>query len=422
MRARKFIKFIIYCFIAIIFTLINSCSPTTHLDKMNLSSALAFNDNSFTNSAIVYHETKDSSLVFFDIEQKNLLYKKESEEFTALLKVHYDFFPSYNTTTILDSATKFIQYTGSANEQDTVDHFYFKCLMGSIGLLKITYTDLNRSKSISMIVNVDKTDTLSRQFWLLQQQFPSVKNYIHRDAHFTLNYAWPHQDVMYVHCYFKNYPLASPPFKLTNDFFDYTCDSSFTIKMEDVAKLDLKRKGFYHFLLDTNSRNGYTLFVFDNDFPLITVPNQLIPPTRYLTTGSEFKELVYADDKKIAADKFWLNLGMNEETARQLIRVYFQRVQNANRLFTSYLEGWKTDKGMIYIIYGKPQTIYNDGKMEVWTYVGTAQIPDVSFEFKKMNNPFSDNDYSLIRQAIYENSWYLAVDHWRQGRILNDYE
>jgi GWxTD domain len=42
------------------------------------------------------------------------------------------------------------------------------------------------------------------------------------------------------------------------------------------------------------------------------------------------------------------------------------------------------------------------------------------FIFRKMNNPFSNNDYALIRQPIYENVWYLAVDHWRQGRIVND--
>ena len=33
-------------------------------------------------------------------------------------------------------------------------------------------------------------------------------------------------------------------------------------------------------------------------------------------------------------------------------------------LFTSYKQGWKTDKGMIYIIFGAPDEVLKDGERE----------------------------------------------------------
>ena len=119
-------------------------------------------------------------------------------------------------------------------------------------------------------------------------------------------------------------------------------------------------------------------------------------------------------------DKFWLDVGGNYERGRGLIKAYYSRVQEANRLYTSYLEGWKTDRGMMHMIFGKPQSIYRDGETEQWTYNNMPGFPEMLFVFRKMNNPFTVNDYALIRQQSYENVWYIAVDQWRQGRIVND--
>ena len=127
-----------------------------------------------------------------------------------------------------------------------------------------------------------------------------------------------------------------------------------------------------------------------------------------------------AENKKAELDAFWLEVGGSPERARGLIRAFYNRVQDANRAFTSYMEGWKTDRGMIYLVMGQPISIYRDAETEQWTYSGLVGFPDILFIFRKMNNPFSNNDYALIRQPVYENVWYLAVDHWRQGRIVND--
>lgn len=58
----------------------------------------------------------------------------------------------------------------------------------------------------------------------------------------------------------------------------------------------------------------------------------------------------------------------------ELMVEYYQRVEFANKNFGHYLAGWKTDRGMVYIIFGAPSNIerypFNlDAKpYEVWSY------------------------------------------------------
>ncbi|MGZ4158392.1 MAG: GWxTD domain-containing protein, partial [Bacteroidia bacterium] len=115
-------------------------------------------------------------------------------------------------------------------------------------------------------------------------------------------------------------------------------------------------------------------------------------------------------------EKFWLACTGSQDRAKEIIRKYYNRVKDANLFFTSYIEGWKTDRGMIYLIYGAPNVIYRTANAEVWTYGEENNINSLSYSFLKVNNPFSDNDYTLERSSVYKQSWGSAVDIWRQGR------
>ena len=56
------------------------------------------------------------------------------------------------------------------------------------------------------------------------------------------------------------------------------------------------------------------------------------------------------------------------EQAKELIRIYYNRVFFSNYYFTSDREGWKTDSGMIFIVYGPPNTFYKSEDEEKWGY------------------------------------------------------
>ncbi len=52
-------------------------------------------------------------------------------------------------------------------------------------------------------------------------------------------------------------------------------------------------------------------------------------------------------------------------------------------LFTSYKEGWKTDKGMIFIVLGPPDKVQRSKDREVWTYDQRGNAQNVNFTFNR---------------------------------------
>lgn len=219
--------------------------------------------------------------------------------------------------------------------------------------------------------------------------------------------------------YNKEFIIAPPPY---SDFkfqqFSYKADSIFTSTIDDSGYVELKtkKKGFYHCLTDTSTKEGLTIFRFEKHYPKIATAEALVDPLRYLTTGEEYKKLTTATDKKVAVDDFWLERCGSRERAREIIRIYYGRVEEANRKFGSYMEGWKTDRGMIHIIFGIPKYVDKSNDSESWIYGDRYSSQSIRFDFLKVNNPFTDNDYYLQRLSQYKPKWHIAVDTWRAGR------
>ena len=143
---------------------------------------------------------------------------------------------------------------------------------------------------------------------------------------------------------------------------------------------------------------------------------QMIAASRFIMNKEEYQKLVDAPDKQTAIESFWMGLAGNGDRAKELIKRYYNRVQDANTFFSSHMEGWKTDMGMIYIIYGTPAKTYKTNNMETWEY-NIQNAPPLTFRFEKINNPFSENRYKLQRSPQYKDPWTIAVSSWREGRV-----
>ena len=193
-------------------------------------------------------------------------------------------------------------------------------------------------------------------------------------------------------------------------------DSTFTIQSgQDIT---FSQEGLYYFLTDTTQTQGLGLLVTDDRYPKVTRPEKLTEPLLYMSTNQEIKDMDVAKDDKKALDKYWLSLMQgNPELARQVIRSYYGRVEEANRLFTSYKEGWKTDKGMIFIILGPPDKVQRSKDKEVWVYDQKANATNVNFTFNRRTNQFVDDHYELVRYVEYQPIWYPIVEAWRNGAI-----
>ena len=162
------------------------------------------------------------------------------------------------------------------------------------------------------------------------------------------------------------------------------------------------------------TRHGYTVYRFYEGFPKVLSSMQMLEPLRYITSKNEFDELKQASDKKLVVDNFWLENAGNPMRARAMIQKFYGRVEEANVFFSSYHEGWKTDRGLVYIIYGPPQRVFRGRQIEEWLYGEKGNPNSIRFTFVKMENPFTDNDYSLVKSPSYKEKWYNIVNTWRK--------
>jgi GWxTD domain-containing protein len=138
---------------------------------------------------------------------------------------------------------------------------------------------------------------------------------------------------------------------------------------------------------------------------------------RYITTRGEWEALYDAENKKLALDDFWLAMLKSPSLAKNVIKRYFDQVEMANKLFTTYKEGWKTDMGMLYIILGNPDLVNRTEKSEEWIYEKNEDFPKMKFTFDKVPNIFADNQFVLRREKDFRDVWFKAIDMWRKGRF-----
>jgi GWxTD domain-containing protein len=161
----------------------------------------------------------------------------------------------------------------------------------------------------------------------------------------------------------------------------------------------------------------------------MTTPEAMTDPLAYLATQDELINIRSALKPKVSVDEFWIKCGGNIEKSRELIRIYYTRVLYSNYYFTSYKEGWRSERGMIYIMYGPPDKVYKNTEGESWGYKkprvksswgGRFTVDDnyLFFNFKKKKSIYSDNDYFLSRSETLVTFWDKAVASWRKGIVF----
>ena len=211
-------------------------------------------------------------------------------------------------------------------------------------------------------------------------------------------------------------PLATGTRQATKTLY---VDSIFTAKAN--TPIVLKQEALYNFMRDTSEVYGVGLMAVDARFPKITRPEKLLSPLVYMSTSAEMADIRINSNAKQALDRYWLSLplGSNQVVAKKTIKAFYQRVEQANKLYTGYKEGWKTDRGMIYIVMGNPAKITRTKDKEIWTYNRQGQFSEVNFTFNKRPNQFIDDHYELLRYAEYQPIWFPAVDQWRNGDMAS---
>lgn len=410
--------------------LLANCTSTRNTGSRNLAHIYKPDKVALHPEFVVYHHTDSSSQLYFMLNSKELLYsRKENEkEYISKVKISYRLLESYSTNVLYDSSSTIITDQAGMDEAKLIiGHIDINALSSKTYLLEIITEDLYRNQASTHYISIDKSDKYGRQNFLLKSPetgMPMFRNYVKENESITITCNNPNTNKLLGRYYHRKFPLAPPPFSIYNAKpFIYAADSTFTLYFDEEgnATLNPAKPGFYHLQPDTtrNNKKGLTIYHFDNHFPAVQAASQMIQPLRYISTRKEFIGLTENKDHKKAIDQFWLNNSYNIERAKELIKHYYNRLQYANIFFTSYTEGWKTDRGMVYMVFGPPNIIYKSGTLESWVYGEDNNFMSLNFNFSRVNNPFTGNDYSLNRTPVYKNNWYRAVDSWRQGRVFS---
>lgn len=377
-------------------------------------------------NAVAYHVNDSITRCFVQIINENLVYKRSdtSTAFYSEVNVSYKLCTDQNLKKIADngSYTVFDRAGSEAVEmKELVSDFYLKVKPNSIYYLEIIIFDVNKKTKYTKYLIINKQDKLSDQNFLIANNNKiSFKNSFLPGDNVKIKLNDPAVFKVNVDCFFKDFAAAMPPFSTKEpDPFKYSPDSSFVLNVvSDTFLINIPKKGFYHIKTAPNAQEGLTLYCFDKTFPGVSNSDEMINCTRYLMSKTEFEECKNASNQKEAIDKFWINLGNgSNERARELLKRYYGRVKEANRYYTSYTQGWKTDRGMIYIVFGEPTNIYKNNLRETWIYGMESNLAALRFTFNITKNPFTKNDYILERSQFFKDPWYNAVDYWRQGNV-----
>ncbi|MBX3294966.1 MAG: GWxTD domain-containing protein [Acidobacteria bacterium] len=140
----------------------------------------------------------------------------------------------------------------------------------------------------------------------------------------------------------------------------------------------------------------------------------------YIITKEErraFMALQTDEERENFIENFWRRRDPNPDTEENEFREeYYERIAYANERFTSGIPGWRTDRGRIYIAWGKPDSIesrpsggaydrpaYEGGgttttyPFEVWFYRHLDGVGDgIEIEFV---DPTGTGEYRIARNA-----------------------
>ena len=374
----------------------------------------------------LFHADSLNSQLYYSINNTQLIYKKDSSNnSSARVKVFYKFMPYADAKVFFDSSTVYIndKVVGDPQAKILTGYIPLKIPAAQTSYIELYVSDANGKKHQTHFIKNEKQDPFGQQSYILIGDGGKIffSNKIEKGNTINVYNTRVTYNKARVDFFANDYSLPPPPFsERLPPPYPSIPDSTFFINTYDGHNVQFKiaRQGVYFIRLDSSANiNGCTVMGVEKNFPKVLSHTQMIAATRFILNKDEYQKIINAPDKEAAINNFWLTLGGGEDRAKELIKRYYNRVQDANTFFTSHIEGWKTDMGMIYIVFGPPNKTYKTQQMETWTY-GTDGAPNsATFRFEKLNNPFSENNFRLLRNSNYRDAWTIAVSNWREGHV-----
>jgi len=127
----------------------------------------------------------------------------------------------------------------------------------------------------------------------------------------------------------------------------------------------------------------------------------------YIATQTEIN---YIKDAKTKEEKikrymgFWKKKDPSPSTEEnEIFNEYYRRINYANEHFSHYIKGWKTDRGMVFILLGAPNNVdrhpfeYDSKPYEIWQYYQPPRqyvfMDETGFGDYRLLTPLQGDDY-----------------------------
>jgi len=406
----------------IIMLALTSCSDSRKVSNANFAWQYEFSNTEKLIETRLYHQQEDYTVLYFRIPANlmNFIQNSEKEVPGSKLLVRYKIFKSFENNKFVDSSSVFMRFSVDQEFAPLEGKITIKTAKQKKGVIELYFIDLNKGPLFKTAIafNTQKKEFPHHHYLLTTLSGDIIYNqHIGVLRPFVVQY----NNASIKKLYLKTYPdsidnLPPPPFQEIIKPFQLplALDSSV---MKNGDTLLPEKAGIIYIRAERWESEGLAILISEAPYPEIGFTPQLVAPVRYLSTEKEFIDLKNAPETKQALDDFWLKAGGNNEKSRELLKVYYNRVQNSNKLFSGCRQGWQTDRGMIYVIFGPPQSVFKSKDEESWIYKDNSYYSPLNFSFKRMLHPWCENEYELFRSVNYRNIWYSNIEAWRKGRV-----
>jgi len=416
----------LYPLIILIIFFLNACKVTNTLPPARNLSAM-YNPAATTihPQIFVYDKLQAGIDLYSIIFTNQLLFNSANSENTpmARIKIYYKIMESHENTAVLDSASKFLNIKRSQANDVLAIRFPLAKISLNKFVIQVTVTDLIRNKMNIKFIDIDALQMqTARHFYV--SHFPTHQPFFSNSTVLSdtllIEFANAQTPKIYLKKFNNDFGFPTPPYAST--YTNYKIANPDTI-IEYVNNQNITfthtHRGMFYFQSDTTINEGLAIPDFGEEYPYFKSAEKLIEPLAYLCNAYEYKILTSQTTKKLAVDNFWLQTSSDSKNAKEQIRVFYSRATYANIYFTSVCEGWKTDRGMIYIVFGPPKIVNKTSEGETWIYSDNSNMKMVKFNFTKTYHPFSNNHYVLKRSVELKLVWDEAVKTWRSGKIYS---
>ncbi|MBO8131140.1 MAG: GWxTD domain-containing protein [Candidatus Marinimicrobia bacterium] len=156
-------------------------------------------------------------------------------------------------------------------------------------------------------------------------------------------------------------------------------------RTQELVKIKRQKLGYnrykFHLRININNETVEQNLVFNVRWygmsNYINNLDEAIQQLRYIASAKTIRDMLKSseEEKKEKFKKFWADLDPSPGTEKnELMEEYYRRVAYANEHFSNFLPGWKTDRGMIFILFGPPSEVerhpfeMNTRPYEIWYY------------------------------------------------------